>query len=421
MSDTFKSDILKVDVTIVGAGLVGLSAAVAMRKAGYDVALVDNQGHPQPSSGQTPESDDDWDQRIYAISPKNAQWLGELGAWQLMQVSRVAEMQAMEIWGDAGAAPLCLAAEDVNADDLGFIVEERALKKALLQQVQACGVRTLFGQTCVDVSIGTSAGQKQALLSLEDQHTGGRTAVESKLLLAADGVNSWVRRQLGIQVEQKPYRQTAIVANFATEKPHGNVARQWFRLDKPVHAADEHCSILAWLPLPGNRISIVWSAPSQYADSLMKLDADAFTRQVMLAGGSALGKLAMLGGPAAFPLVLKKAETFVQGPIVLVGDAAHRIHPMAGQGVNLGFRDIIELLEVLASKHAYQPVNDESLLKRYVRGRKADVSNMLMLTNGLYHLFENQNPILQKLRNWGLAATNQKLVRKVLVKNAVEL
>jgi len=422
MSDTFKSntlksDTLKVDVTIVGAGLVGLSAAVAMRKAGYDVALVDNQEHLQSSSGQMPESDMDWDQRIYAISPKNAQWLGELGAWQLMQASRIAEMQAMEIWADAGITPLRLAAEDVNADGLGFIVEERALKNALLQQVQAFGVKTLFGQTCIDVS----AGQKQATLVLEDQQTGAQIVMESTLLLAADGVNSWVRRQLAIQVEQKPYQQTAIVANFITEKPHGNIARQWFRLDKAAHATDEHCSILAWLPLPGNKISIVWSAPSQYADNLMKLDADAFTQQVMLAGGSALGKLTMLGEPAAFPLVLKKAETFVRGSIVLVGDAAHRIHPMAGQGVNLGFRDIIELLNVIASKHVYQPVNDAGLLKRYIRSRKADVSNMLMLTNGLYHLFENQNPILQKVRNWGLAATNQQLVRKMLVKNAVEL
>lgn len=417
MSDTFKSDSLNVDVTIVGAGLVGLSAAVAMRQAGYDVVLVDNQSHPQPSSGQTPESDMDWDQRIYAISPKNAQWLSNLGAWQLMQASRIGEMQAMEIWADAGVAPLRLAAEDVNADDLGFIVEERALKKALMQQVQACGVKTLFGQTCIDVS----AGQKQATLTLENQWTGEQVVVKSTLMLAADGVNSWVRRQLGIQVEQKPYQQTAIVANFVTEKPHGNVARQWFRLDKPAHAADEHCSILAWLPLPGNKISIVWSAPSQYADSLMKLDADVFAQQVMLAGGSALGKLTMLGEPSAFPLVLKKAETFVQDSIVLVGDAAHRIHPMAGQGVNLGFRDIIELRDVLAGKHAYQPLNDVGLLKRYIRSRKADVSNMLMLTNGLYHLFENQNPILQKVRNLGLAATNQQSVRKMLVKNAVEL
>jgi len=417
MSDTFKSDSLNVDVTIVGAGLVGLSAAVAMRQAGYDVVLVDNQSHPQPSSGQTPESDMDWDQRIYAISPKNAQWLSNLGAWQLMQASRIGEMQAMEIWADAGVAPLRLAAEDVNADDLGFIVEERALKKALMQQVQACGVKTLFGQTCIDVS----AGQKQATLTLENQRTGEQVVVKSTLMLAADGVNSWVRRQLGIQVEQKPYQQTAIVANFVTEKPHGNVARQWFRLDKPAHAADEHCSILAWLPLPGNKISIVWSAPSQYADSLMKLDADVFAQQVMLAGGSALGKLTMLGEPSAFPLVLKKAETFVQDSIVLVGDAAHRIHPMAGQGVNLGFRDIIELRDVLAGKHAYQPLNDVGLLKRYIRSRKADVSNMLMLTNGLYHLFENQNPILQKVRNLGLAATNQQSVRKMLVKNAVEL
>jgi ubiquinone biosynthesis UbiH/UbiF/VisC/COQ6 family hydroxylase len=404
------NNILKVDVTIVGAGLVGLSAAVAMSKAGYDVVLVDQQ--MQAADSQLTESDIDWDQRIYAISPKNVQWLSSLGVWQLLDTSRISEMQAMEIWGDATATPLALLAEDVNADDLGFIVEERALKKALMQQVQACGIRTLFGSKCK----GLNSTPKQAILQLDNQQV-----IESTLLIAADGANSWVRQQLGIAVEQKHYKQTAVVANFITEMPHNNIARQWFRQDGIGSDAGGHCGILAWLPLPGNKISIVWSAPSQYAEYLMQLESSVFSHEVMQAGNAALGQLTIISAPAAFPLVLKKAETLVRGSVVLAGDAAHRIHPMAGQGVNLGFRDIVDLTEILSSRRLYQPINDSSLLKRYTRARKADLSNMLMLTNGLYHLFESQNPAVQKVRNWGLSATNLQVIKKKLVRQAITL
>jgi ubiquinone biosynthesis UbiH/UbiF/VisC/COQ6 family hydroxylase len=402
------NSVLKTDVTVVGAGLVGLAAALAMTKAGHEVVLVDQQ--MQIAESQLAEND--WDQRIYAISPKNVQWLSRLGVWQLLDTSRIAEMQAMEIWGDATATPLSLLAEDNNADDLGFIVEERALKKALMQHVQACGVRTFLGSKCKVLN----STPKQAILQLDNQQV-----IESTLLIAADGANSWVRQQLGIAIEQKHYNQTAIVANFITEMPHGNIARQWFRQDGVGSVAGGHCGILAWLPLPGNKISIVWSAPSQYAEYLMHSEASAFCKEVMQAGNAALGQLTMIGSPAAFLLVLKKAEALVRGSVVLAGDAAHRIHPMAGQGVNLGFRDIVDLTEILASRHLYQPMNDSSLLKRYTRARKADLLNMLMLTNGLYHLFESQNPAVQKVRNWGLSATNQHLIKKKLVRQAITL
>ncbi len=405
------NNILKADVTIIGAGLVGLSAAVAMCKAGYEVILVDQ--HTQVTDDQVPESDVDWDQRIYAISPKNAQWLTGLGVWQLLDTSRIGEMQSMEIWGDATDMPLSLFAEDVNANDLGFIAEERALKKALMQQVQACGVRTLFGNKCITIS----ATPNKAILELDNQQF-----LESSLLIAADGVNSWVRERLGIAIGQKDYHQTAIVANFITENSHGNIARQWFRRDGAgKDGGKKHCGILAWLPLPGNKISIVWSAPTEYANVLMQLDALALTNEVMQAGNAELGQLTMIGEPAAFPLVLKKSEIFIQDCVVLAGDAAHRIHPMAGQGVNLGFRDIVDLTEILASRHSCQPINDSGLLKRYARARKADLSNMLMMTNGLYHLFESENAVVKKVRNWGLSATNRPVIKKMLVKRAVAL
>lgn len=403
-------NILHTDVTIVGAGLVGLAAAVAMQQAGFDVVLVDHQLHvaEHMPSGH----DEDWDQRIYAISPANARWLADLGAWQLLDQSRIGEMQAMEIWGDASKLPLFLSAEDANADDLGFIIEERALKLALLQRVQDSGVRTLFGKACKKL-ISTP---EQTVIELDDA-----SFVESQLLIAADGVNSWVRQQLNIAVAQKAYEQTALVANFITEKPHGNIARQWFRQEAGAKGDEHRCGILAWLPLPGNRISIVWSAPTALAHDLLQLNAQELAYEVQRAGNDVLGKLTMIGEPAVFPLALKKAEAFVHGSVVLAGDAAHRIHPMAGQGVNLGFRDIVDLVEILSTRHAYQPINDNGLLKRYTRVRKSDVSNMLMLTNGLYHLFDRSNPVIRKMRNWGLSASNQPMLKKLLVNEAIKL
>lgn len=401
---------LHTDVTIVGAGLVGLSAAVAMQQAGFDVVLVDHQ--PHVAEGLSSGHDEDWDQRIYAISPANARWLSDLGAWQLLDQSRIGEMQAMEIWGDATKTPLSLSSEDANADDLGFIIEERALKLALLQRVQESGIRTLFGKACTKLI----ATPKRAVLELEDG-----SSLESQLLIAADGVNSWVRQQLNVPVIQKPYQQTALVANFITEKPHGNIARQWFRQEAGAEGDEHRCGILAWLPLPGNRISIVWSAPTALAHDLLQFNSQELAYEVQLAGNAVLGKLTMIGEPAAFPLTLKKAEAFVHDSVVLAGDAAHRIHPMAGQGVNLGFRDIVDLVEILNTRHAYQPINDNGLLKRYTRVRKSDVSNMLMLTNGLYYLFDRSNPFVRKIRNWGLSASNQPILKKLLVKEAITL
>ena len=404
MSDS----IIKTDVAIVGAGLVGLAAAVAFTKAGYDVVLVDEQADTSP----LPKNDAVWDQRIYAISPKNAQWLAGLGAWPLLDSCRIGVMQAMEIWGDDSSAPLYLSADEVNADELAFVVEESALKQALMQQVQACGLRMLLGSKCVRLN----AQPQRSTLYLDNQQV-----IECALLIAADGANSWVRQQLAVGIEQKPYHQTAIVANFETEKPHANIARQWFRQDKFTADQAAHCGILAWLPLPGNRVSIVWSAPEQYADYLLTLDADAFADQVMQSGNAALGRMTMLAKPAAFPLILKKAEMTTQDSVVLVGDAAHRIHPMAGQGVNLGFRDIIDLVETVRHRNPYQPINDSSLLKRYARARKVDMFSMLTLTNGLYHLFESQNTVIRKLRNWGLSATNQQSIKRMLLKHAIAL
>ncbi|PKO47640.1 MAG: ubiquinone biosynthesis protein UbiH [Betaproteobacteria bacterium HGW-Betaproteobacteria-22] len=391
----------KADVAIVGAGLVGLAAALAFARMGYAVTLVDGQ----PPQMLGPQSDD-WDQRIYAISPNNMAWLKDLGVWQTLPAVRIATIEAMHIWGDATVAPLALQADAVNATALGFVLEERALKQALLAQVQANGV-DIFYEPCV--SVHTASIQSQLILS------SGVTII-GDLLLAADGANSWVRSQLGIAVDKKPYNQTAIVANFDAESPHQHIARQWF-----TQEVDGHCGIMAWLPMPGNKISIVWSVSTQQAASLLELDTKTFSQQVMAVGNAALGNFDLITPPASFPLALTTARQITKGSTALIGDAAHRIHPMAGQGVNLGFRDVIDLVSVLKGKQYYQSLNDEGLLRHYAKSRKSDLFDMTTLTHGLYHLFESHSEHIKKIRNQGLTAVNQSLVKKILVSHAVKM
>lgn len=395
---------MKVDIAIVGAGLVGMAAAVAMQQAGFSVALVDSKN---PTNKNTGLVEDTWDQRVYAISPKNAAWLHSLGVWQLLDPTRIGEMQAMQIWGDASIVPLDLSAEDVNQDHLGFIVEARNLNQALIQKIEASDIHILFDSPCAALT----ADPNKAVLQFANKQI-----IESRLLLAADGSHSWVREQFSISMQQKSYDQIAIVANFEVEKAHSNIARQWF-----AHDVEGKNSILAWLPLPENRISIVWSVSSQYASQLLQLTADEFTREVSMAGIGLLGGMKLITVPASFPLALQTSSTLIKDCMVLVGDAAHQIHPMAGQGMNLGFRDITELIDILKHKNPYQSVNDSSLLKHYSRVRKADTLNMLMLTDGLYRLFASRNRAVKKVRNWGLSVTNYRSIKKLLVENAIAL
>lgn len=395
---------LRSDVVIIGAGLVGLAAVVAFHQAGFSVILVDGKASLDAASNN---QSDVWDNRVYAISPKNAAWLTRLGVWQLINPKRTCEMQAMEILADDMRLPLALSASDANETTLGFIVEAKSLMQALMQQVESLGIQLLFDSSYHSLTSN---------LNNTTVHLDNHKTIECSLLLAADGSHSSVRQQLHIAVQQKPYDQTAIVANFSVEVSHNQIARQWFAKD-----ADGNNSILAWLPLPDNHISIVWSVSNKYADTLLMLSEEEFTKAVLEAGNAGLGELKLMSPVTAFPLTLQKSHTLVQNSVVLVGDAAHQIHPMAGQGVNLGFRDVIDLLEVIKEKNQYQAINDSSLLKHYTRIRKTDVMNMLLLTDGLYRLFESQNNVVKKVRNWGLAATKQIAIRKMLVANAISL
>ena len=381
------------DIVIVGAGLVGASAAVALAKQGFNVALVDRKS---PISQAT--NDELWDSRIYAISPGNADWLKDLGVWQRMNVDRVTPIAAMQIWSDTNLEPLAFDAEDAFANNLGYILESSALQQALLDELQTLDVDVLIGEgASIDLN-----EQDAHLMLLEG------TQISAKLMIAADGGNSWVRESAGLSQQKTSYEHVGVVANFEVELPHQHIARQWF--------VEE--GILAWLPLAGNRISMVFS--TKQSQSLMALSPAELADYVAQSGGNALGKMRLITPAVGFPLVKQNASALIANRLVLVGDAAHQVHPMAGQGVNLGFRDVVELVQVLAERNPLADIGDRFVLRRYERARKADVLSMQGLTHGLYGAFDSKQALVRAVRNWGLSLPNRHpILKRALMKQAL--
>lgn len=384
---------LNFDVIIVGAGLVGAAAAVALAQQGHSVALVDRKA---PEFNDNP---DEWDSRIYAISPGNVAWLKGLGVWSQLDSARLCDIDQMQVWGDSMQQPLIFDAYESNAENLGVIVESQQIHQALWKTLQTLGVHMQLGIECMRLE----QLPEKAILHLADG-----TQLYAELVIGADSGNSWVRAQAEIGVQVHQYQQQAVVANFTTTLPHQQVARQWFRGE----------DILAYLPMAGNRMSIVWSTPQ--ADRLLKLSDATFIDAVAQAGQNCLGELSLLTPAAKFTLVKQSAVNMVQARLALIGDAAHRIHPLAGQGVNLGFRDVIELATVLSQRNRYQSLGDITLLRAYERARKSDMLSLGSLTHGLQWLFENDLPSLKKIRNVGMELTNQQAwLKRLLVKHAI--
>jgi len=376
------------DAIVVGGGLTGTALALALSGTSHRVALLE----PQPP---TPPSED-WDSRIYAFSPGNVAWLESLGGWRAPL--RAEPVRQMRIFGDAGGR-LTLDALDAGLGELAWIAENGRLQYTLWQAARAQGRVTLIEGAAEAVAWGE---QTHRLLLADGRKLAAR------LLVGADGAHSWLRRQAGIEVDEEDYGQSGVVANFETERPHRGIAYQWFRCD----------GVLAWLPLPGRRISIVWSSRNADVPGLLALPAETFARHVAQAGGHALGSLRLITPQAAFPLKRRRAHTWVRPGLVLVGDAAHTVHPLAGQGVNLGFRDGRLLAEMLA--RGGDP-GEIGRLRAYALRRVEDVASMQFTTGGLKKLFNNQVTGLGWLRNTGLTLTDrQEWLKQVLMRHAVQ-
>ena len=380
------------DIVIVGGGLAGLSLAVALRQTRLSVALVE---------GRTPFRPDGWDARIYAVSPANVDFLREIGAWQHLDASRLCPVEAMAVAGDRDGR-LDFTAYDAGATELAWIVEASLMQCELWESAKRQANLTLL---CPFRPVSLDMATEAARITLED----GRQ-LTARLVVAADGADSWTRQAAGIDVNFKHYGQKGVVANFQCEQPHGNTAFQWFR----------HDGILAWLPLPGNRMSMVWSTPEVHADELVALSPTDLGERVAAAGGHRLGRLECITPAVGFPLRLMRAPRTVAPRLALIGDAAHAIHPLSGHGINLGYRDAATLARVLAEKPAPMDCGDLSLLRRYERARKEEVVALQGVTDGLHRLFSPQWTPLSLLRNAGLNLTNRLPVLKdVLIRYAL--
>lgn len=374
------------DVAIIGAGLVGLALAAALDKSGLTVAVVDRA----PVAAAMPANEDDWDARVYAVSPGSAAFLSALGAWQRLPADRMAAIEAMEVHGDA-RGHLHFDAYELGERALAWIVENRELNAALVATVRAASGVAVFAPSA-PAAIAWRADAAEVRLD------GGAT-LNARLVVGADGVHSWARGEAGIRQTPRAYDQIAVVANFSCELAHRGRAFQWF-LD--TGGSPDSGGVMAWLPLPGKRMSLVWSAPNVLAAELRSLAPAALASRVGAAGGKVLGELEPLTPAASFQLQFLKLSSVIGPRFVLVGDAAHGVHPLAGQGVNLGFGDVQALAGVLAARAAIADVGTPMLLERYAQRRAAPVLAMQLVTDGLVRLFGNPSPWVRSVRNQGM-------------------
>lgn len=388
-------DLMEFDVVIVGGGLVGASLASALKSSGLRIALVEGQ-QSLPAL-----EDSGWDSRIYAFTPGNVEFLKQLGAWQRMDQTRIQPVEEMRVFGDAGAK-LDLSAYQAGVPELAFILESRLLQQALWQGLRAQdNLDILHPAQCAALKIADAGVQ----LTLKD----GRE-IRAKLIVGADGRDSWVRHQTIMPETPTPYHQHGVVANFNVTRNHRGIAYQWFTPD----------GILAYLPLPGRRISIVWSVSPERSAELMALPPAEFAARVAKAGQHVLGDLEVITPPAAFSLRVLNLAHLVRPRLALVGDAAHNIHPLSGHGVNLGLRDARELADLLAQR-GMTDCGDLALLRRYEHSRRYDIMAMQLTTDTLKHLFINANPVLRTLRNLGLSATNKLVpLKNMMVRHALQ-
>jgi ubiquinone biosynthesis UbiH/UbiF/VisC/COQ6 family hydroxylase len=384
------------DVVIVGAGAVGASLALALGGCDVSVGWVSSeQGSPATDAVG-------WDARIYALTPGNARWLEDLGVWQRMPHSRVMPVESMRIFGDRSSGRLEFDAYEAGLRELAFIIENRALVAALWSALEGAEHLHSF-QPAVCSAVLWEREHARLIL-------GDGAALRARLVVAADGGESWVRAQAGFASKAHDYDQIGVVANYECERSHDGTAFQWFRAD----------GVLALLPLAGDRVSMVWSTGARHARELMSLDGDDLCRVVEDASGRALGALRLITPPAGFPLKRQRVDRLVEPRVALVGDAAHIVHPLAGQGLNLGLRDVRELAAVLARRGPVSDCGDYGLLRRYERARKEDILALEFTTDGLQKLFSSSAVWLAGLRNMGLTLVNaQGPLKNLLIRHAV--
>ncbi|MES2832485.1 MAG: FAD-dependent monooxygenase [Pseudomonadota bacterium] len=401
------------DICIIGNGAIGKAAALGLAQTGASVTLIDTKQSAQtlaaPSFSAAPEPTapvNSWDARVYALNPLARTLLTKLKVWNALDTSRVTPVEAMVVKGDdiARSAEVSFDAYSAREEALAWIVEDSNLSKALDAALNFASnirlVRATISSTAVD-----DAG---ITVELADS-----AHVRAALLVGADGAHSWVRSQAGIDLDYRTYGQHAVVANFSTTLPHHGTAYQWF-----THSE----GIVALLPLSGHRVSLVWSAPDSLAELLAGDSLDALATRLTALSDGVLGTLAPLasGVIKSIPLSMIRPHAIIASRVALVGDAAHVIHPLAGQGMNLGFGDVDALMRAVANRGPHRDCGDPRILSRYSRERKENILLAHLATDGLQRLFATDIEPIRMARNIGLNLVNQlPVVKRLLVAHAL--
>ena len=366
------------DVAVVGAGMVGAAAALALARAGLSVALVEAR-EPAPW-----HAGDEVDLRVVGLAPSSLALLDELGVWTSIHDARVGRYRHMHVWDAASGASIDFDAASDGREALGYIVENNLVQWTLWRALERAGVR----RVCPAEVTGFEAREDRIELQLADGET-----LSAALLVAADGANSPLRKLAGIGTRGRDYAQRAVVAHVGTERPHQQTAWQRFLATGP----------LALLPLADGRSSLVWSLPEAEAQRVLALDEQTFRGELGAACDFRLGRITSATPRAAFPLKLQLAERYQAERFALLGDAAHAVHPLAGQGVNLGLRDVTELRDtVLAARLAGRDIGAAHVLRRYARRRRSADTLDALGFDALARIYAWRSPPLVAARGLGV-------------------
>ncbi|NKB26340.1 MAG: 2-octaprenyl-6-methoxyphenyl hydroxylase [Rhodobacteraceae bacterium] len=374
------------DVLIVGGGLVGASLALALDGAGLSSVLVD----ATPAGRQTsPDSDG----RSYALALSSVRMLKAIGLWPALAQTAQPMLEIKVSDGRAGSGPSPFVAEfhhgEIEEGPMGHMVEDRHLRAALQSAMDAAKRVTCLSGLTVEAQEPGSAG---IALTLSD----GRS-LSAPVAIGCDGRMSATASRAGIRHQRLDYGQTALVCAIAHERPHNGVAHQFFMPEGP----------LAVLPLAGNRSSIVWTEATARATAIQALSDGDCLQILRPRFGDFLGSISLAGARWTYPLGLSLADDFAADRVALAGDAAHAVHPIAGQGLNAGLRDVAALAEVLAhAKRRGEDIGRADVLSRYEGWRRGDVTTLALATDTFNRLFSNDDPILRELRDIGLGAVN---------------